>query len=214
MTNPQFVEPMPSVDEVQRPSPATIAAVRDSCMAVAARPAVLAEVFYAHLFEMAPQLRAMFPEDMSGQMQKMSDTLLAGIAALQEPDTARVEATLRRLGASHRRHYRVEPEHYGYVGHALTRAVRDVAGSRYSGSLSSAWIAVVQWIAAHMMAGAAAVEAGLSPTGRPLGVPHQREGVNTPPHGANVHHDGSTVPQQRESGGTVARRRVGGPTRY
>ena len=40
-----------------------IAAVRVSCLAVADRPVRLAEVFYAHLFEMAPQLRAMFPPD-------------------------------------------------------------------------------------------------------------------------------------------------------
>ncbi|MFC4947259.1 globin domain-containing protein [Pseudonocardia sp. GCM10023141] len=153
---PAFVEPAAETlpaSGIRRPSPATIAAVRASCRAVASRPVTLAEVFYEHLFEMAPNTRAMFPADMSEQMQKMTDTLLGAIAYLEQFDTAEMEATLRRLGAAHV-NYGVLPEHYLYIGHALTRAVRDVAGSTYSGSLSSSWIAVYQWVAAHMLAGA------------------------------------------------------------
>lgn len=146
----------PSPVTVRPPSAEVIDAVKQSYRAVADRPARLAEAFYGHLFEMAPQLRPMFPADMTAQMQKMSDTLLTAIAHLDTRDTARLETALRRLGADHHTRYRVEPEHYTYVGHALTRAVRDVSGPGYSGSLSSAWIAVYQWVAAQMTAGAAA----------------------------------------------------------
>ena len=45
--------------------------------------------------------------------------------------------------------------HYVYIPHALTRAVRDVAGSAWSGSLSSSWIALTMWVNGHMLAGAA-----------------------------------------------------------
>jgi hemoglobin-like flavoprotein len=145
-----------------------IAAVRASCLAVAHRPVRLAEAFYAHLFEMAPQLRAMFPPDLTGQMQKMSDTLLNAIGQLDTADTTALEAALRRLGADHRTRFGVEPEHYGYIGHALTRAVRDVAGPGYSSSLSSAWIAVYQWVAAQMTAGAQAAESGASAADRSM----------------------------------------------
>lgn len=158
----------------RRPSPEVVAAVRRSCAAVAARPVALTEAFYAHLFEMAPEIRGMFPQDLSGQMQKMADTLLGAIAALDAPDTAALETTLRKLGADHATRHGVQEAHYAYIGHALTRAVRDVAGPAYSGTVSSSWIAVYQWVAHHMTAGADAV-AALDASPRPLSaVPAQR----------------------------------------
>jgi hemoglobin-like flavoprotein len=155
---------------VRRPGPEVIAAVQASCAAVAHRPVHLAEAFYAHLFDMAPQLRPMFPADLTGQMQKMSDTLLGAVARLGAGDTDQLELALQQLGATHHTRYGVQPDHYLYIGHALTRAVRDVSGPAFSGSLSSSWIAVYQWIAGHMTAGAHAGESeGAAP-----GLPAQR----------------------------------------
>ncbi|OJY52003.1 MAG: hypothetical protein BGP03_08120 [Pseudonocardia sp. 73-21] len=148
---PAASDPGPSTSP--RPSRAVIEQVRRSCELVAARPVLLAETFYQQLFLMAPHVRAMFPADMTGQMQKMSDTLLTAITSLAGQDTEELEAALRRLGAQHRSHYGVETDHYVYVGHALTRAVRDLTGAQWSGSLSSAWIAVCQWVATHMISG-------------------------------------------------------------
>ena len=62
----------------------------------------------------------------------------------------------------------MEAEQYRYVGHALTRAVRDVAGLAYSGALSSSWIAVYQYLAGHMTAGARDVDS--------VEVPRPRDG--------------------------------------
>lgn len=166
---------------VRRPSPAVIEAVQASCRAVADRPVRLAEVFYANLFDMAPQLRAMFPDDMSDQMQKMTDALLGAIAQIATSDTVELEVALQGLGATHRTRYGVESQHYGYIGHALTRAVREVAGPAYSGALSSSWIALYQWVAAHMIAGADAVgqepTAGAAPV---LRLPEPREPQDQP----------------------------------
>jgi hemoglobin-like flavoprotein len=164
---PDTVEaPVPSL--VPRPAPEVIAAVSASCQAVADRPVRLAEAFYEHLFEIAPQARAMFPADMTQQMQRMTDTLLGAIARLESFETTKLEAALRRLGADHRTRYGVEAEQYRYVGHALTRAVRDVAGLAYSGALSSSWIAVYQYLAGHMTAGARDVDS--------VEVPRPRDG--------------------------------------
>lgn len=173
MTGPQ---PTGEIDGVARPSAAALAAVRDSCRAVAERPVLLAEVFYAHLFEMAPDLRVMFPDDLTGQMQNMTDTLLGAIAALDDPDTDRLVGTLRRLGAAHAARYQVRPEHYRYVGHALTRAVRDIVGAGYSGFLSSSWIGLTMWVSGQMIEGAE--EAARSPRTRPaVALPQQRAAV-------------------------------------
>lgn len=137
-----------------RPSLEVIAAVRGSLQAVAHRPVELAEVFYAELFAMEPRLRAAFPADMSGQMIKMTETIVGAISALDEPDLGELERALFELGRTHARRFGVENWQYGYIGHALTRAVRELAGASFSGSLSSSWIAVIQWVSAHMIAGA------------------------------------------------------------
>lgn len=149
---PAVSEPMD--DAARRPAPEVIDRVRASCAAVAERPVRLAEEFYRQLFAMAPAARGMFPPDLSGQMQKMTDALLAAIDGLGRGDTTELQAVLGRLGADHRLRYGVRDEHYLYIGHALTRAVREVAGAGWSGSLSSDWIGVYQWVARHMLAGA------------------------------------------------------------
>ena len=146
-----------------RPSLRDLSAIQASLAAVRRRPVALAESFYEHLFEMAPALRAMFADDMTAQMQRMTDVLLATLAALQNDAGAdeaddpvehpALERSLHALGARHRDHWNVVPGHYVYIAHALTRAVRDVAGSAWSGSLSSHWIALTQWITGHMLVG-------------------------------------------------------------
>lgn len=137
-----------------RPTPEVMAEVQRSCRAVADRPERLTEVFYAHLFEMAPWARSMFAADMTAQMQKMTETLLAAIQQLTTSDTADLEVLLHRLGAEHYARYGVEPKHYLYIAHALTRTVRDVAGWEYSAHLSSCWVWLSEWVCRHMIAGA------------------------------------------------------------
>ncbi|MCW0212942.1 MAG: globin domain-containing protein [Pseudonocardia sp.] len=137
-----------------RPSAEVMQAIRESCLTVADRPVELAEVFYGHLFEMAPGLRTMFAVDMTHQMQKMTETLLTAIDTLAHKDTADLEVLLYRMGADHYVRHQVEPEHYVHVAHALTRAIRDLVGLSYSSYLSSSWIALCQWVTNHMCAGA------------------------------------------------------------
>jgi hemoglobin-like flavoprotein len=135
-----------------RPARRDVLAIKASLTAVRREPVALAQCFYAHLFEMAPAVRTMFAGDMTAQMQRMTDVLLATIAALENEAPA-LENHLRGLGALHRDRWNVRPEHYLYIAHALTRAVRDVAGPAWSGSLSSSWIALTQWITGHMLVG-------------------------------------------------------------
>jgi len=138
----------------RRPAQRDILAIQASLVAVRKRPVALADSFYAHLFAMAPGIRGMFAEDMSTQMQRMTDVLLATIVALEDPaEQPALEHTLHALGALHRDRWNVVPEHYLYIAHALTRSVRDVAGPAWSSALSSSWIALTQWITGHMLDG-------------------------------------------------------------
>ena len=149
-----FAELVPPelVQQPPRPAPRDVLAIKASLAAVRREPVALAESFYAHLFEMAPATRVMFAGDMTAQMQRMTDVLLTTIAALENEAPA-LEHQLRGLGALHRDRWNVRPEHYLYIAHALTRAVRDVAGPAWSGSLSSSWIGLTQWITGHMLVG-------------------------------------------------------------
>jgi hemoglobin-like flavoprotein len=135
---------------VGRPDPTTASLVQTSCELVSDRPVVLAERFYAHLFAMAPDVRAMFPPDMTLQTEKLCAALLDAVRSLDNPEA--METQLSQLGAAHRSMYGVTADHYVYVGHALVRAVRDVSGHIWTTQLSSAWILVYEWIAAHMTA--------------------------------------------------------------
>lgn len=118
---------------------------------VADRPAALAESFYAHLFDMVPEVRGMFPADMSMQHERMSRTLVDAVRGADDP--AAVERLLQRMGGAHARNHAVIPEHYPHVGRALVRAVRDLS-PRWSPVVASAWVQVYEWMAAHMILGA------------------------------------------------------------
>src|SRR5215211_2899509 len=128
-----------SVVEVGRPDAATIEIARQSCAAVADRPVTLAETFYSHLFDLAPEVRGMFPADMSTQHDRMSRTLVDAVRDADDP--AAVERLLHRMGAAHARNHAVAPEHYPYVGRALVRAVRDLS-PQWSSSVGAAWVQI------------------------------------------------------------------------
>jgi hemoglobin-like flavoprotein len=129
-----------------------MAIVQRTAASVADRPVALAECFYHHLFELAPGVRGMFPQDMTAQNEKLSRALFEAVRALVDPDrhAARMEVNLHKLGADHARRHGVKPEHYPYVGHALVRAVSDVSGD-WSASTSSAWLWVYEWVSTHMI---------------------------------------------------------------
>lgn len=140
-----------SAAEVGRPDAQTIEMVRASCAAVIDEPAVIAECFYMHLFDLAPEVRGMFAKDMSVQNERMSRALMDAVRGADNP--AWVEYLLQRMGARHARHHGAVPEHYPYVGRALVRAVRDLS-PQWEPALGSAWVQVYEWMAAHMVLGA------------------------------------------------------------
>ncbi|MGL5830138.1 MAG: globin domain-containing protein, partial [Angustibacter sp.] len=109
---------------LERPSDQTLRQVRATMRRIADRPEELAATFYTTLFEMVPQVRAIFPHDLSPQQVRMTQALVTAVERCEEPD---VELYLRQLGARHVQ-YGVEPEHYQAVGQAMLTAARDLLG--------------------------------------------------------------------------------------
>src|SRR5690348_4950828 len=97
-------------------TPEQIKLVQDSFSKVAPISEQAAVIFYDRLFEVAPAVRAMFPDDMAEQRKKLMATLAVVVSGL-----GNLEAILPAASALAKRHvgYGAKPDHYPVVGGAL-----------------------------------------------------------------------------------------------
>ena len=95
--------------------------------------------FYATLFNMAPAVRPMFKEDISGQAEKLMNTLDFIVDALDELETlvpAAQELAVRHVG------YGAVDAHYDAVGQALVITLKDMLGPQFDEEQERAWTEV------------------------------------------------------------------------
>ena len=97
-------------------TPKQVVLVQDSFAKVAPISEAAAVMFYDRLFESAPQVKAMFPDDMIEQRRKLMVMLAAVVKGL-----GNLEQVLPTASALAKRHvsYGVKAEHYPVVGAAL-----------------------------------------------------------------------------------------------
>lgn len=118
-------------------TPAQITAVQDSFAQVAPIAETAAEIFYARLFAIAPQVKPFFQGDMGEQGAKLMATLGAVVGGLGD-----LNATLpaaRELAIRHVA-YGVLPEHYPPVGEALIYALSEGLGDGFTPDIENAWL--------------------------------------------------------------------------
>ncbi|WP_147125274.1 globin domain-containing protein [Shimia ponticola] len=96
----------------------------------------LVKTFYAELFRQAPKTRALFPEDMSGQFDKLADMLHLIVTQLGTSETFLSE--VQALGTRHA-HYGAKPEHFEAVGHALLHSLKEVVPGGLTAAEEEAW---------------------------------------------------------------------------
>lgn len=113
-----------------------------------------ADIFYTRLFEIAPELRALFPDDMSEQKDKLMQMLATAVNNLHEFET--ILPAVQELG---RRHvaYGVVDGHYDKVGQALLFALEKGLGDQFTQATRDAWIETYATLATVMKAAAAEV---------------------------------------------------------
>ncbi len=111
-----------------------------------------AHLFYARLFEVAPQLRRMFPADMHGQKQKLMAMLGATVAGLSDLDA--LIPKVKALGARHVG-YGARAADYNLVGEALLWTLERGLADAFTPEVRAAWTKVYGVLAATMQAGAA-----------------------------------------------------------
>jgi hemoglobin-like flavoprotein len=112
--------------------------------------AELTRIFYERLFAARPELRRLFPSDMTAQREKLAATLWAVVGGLDQPATAR--ARLTALGRDHVA-YGARPEHYPIVCEKLLESLVEVAGDEWDAETIADWRTALERIAAVMIEG-------------------------------------------------------------
>jgi len=129
-------------------NPAQIKLVQESFAKVAPISERAAVIFYDRLFELAPQVRAMFPNDMTEQRKKLMATLAVVVNGL-----ANLEAVLPAASALAKRHvaYGARPAHYPVVGGALLWTLEKGLGEAWTPDVAAAWTAAYDVLSSYMI---------------------------------------------------------------
>jgi hemoglobin-like flavoprotein len=129
-------------------TPDQIKLVQDSFAKVAPISAKAAELFYDRLFEIAPQVRAMFPDDMTEQRKKLMATLAIVVQGLNNLDTI-----LPAASALAKRHvsYGAEAAHYPVVGQALLWTLEQGLGPSWTPEVAAAWTSAYTTLSGFMI---------------------------------------------------------------
>jgi hemoglobin-like flavoprotein len=132
-------------------TPEAIDQIRTSYEAVAAQPRQLASRFYHELFAIAPNLRRLFPGDLTTLQGHFEAALALVVRNLDEVVVLR--ESLRELGAQHV-HWGARPEDYVSAREALIAAIRGLAPT-WGVELEGHWRTAITAIVVPMLEGAA-----------------------------------------------------------
>jgi nitric oxide dioxygenase len=107
-----------------------------------------AVIFYDRLFEIAPQVRSLFPSDMEEQRGKLMATLTAVVGGLTN-----LPLILPAASALARRHvsYGARAEHYPVVGAALLWTLEKGLGEGWTPDVADAWKAAYATLSGFMI---------------------------------------------------------------
>ena len=130
-------------------TPEQVKMVQESFGKVAPIADTAATLFYGRLFETAPQVRVLFPDDLTEQKRKLMATLAIVVNGLNN-----LPSVLPAASALAKRHvgYGAEPAHYPVVGGALLWTLEQGLGPAWTPELASAWTAAYTTLADFMIA--------------------------------------------------------------
>ncbi len=128
-------------------TPEQITLVQNSFAKV--RPAVreVAALFYNRLFQIAPQVRPMFPENMDEQGKKLMSVL--GIAVQSLANLPALIPVLEELAKKHLA-YGVEAAHYDVVGEVLLWTLEQGLQDEFTDDVREAWTQTYALVAQTM----------------------------------------------------------------
>ena len=129
-------------------TPDQVKLIQDSFAKVAPISEQAAVLFYDRLFEIAPQVKAMFPDEMTEQRRKLMMMLAAVVNGL-----GNLESILPAASALAKRHvgYGAKAEHYPVVGAALLWTLEQGLGDGWTPELSEAWNTAYGTLSGYMI---------------------------------------------------------------
>lgn len=137
---------MPTLTELQRHT------AQGAFAQILPNTETLGLLFYAHLFELDPSLRALFHTDLETQGHTLMTMLQLCVEGLNE--RAELQFALKNLGARHAE-YGVKLRDYATVTQALLWTLEQGLGTDWNAETENALRAVIDLFAAEMQAGAA-----------------------------------------------------------
>ena len=129
-------------------TPERIALVRESFVKVRPIADDAAALFYGRLFQIAPEVRSLFPVDLTEQGRKLMTTLAVVVNSLD--DLPALLPVVQRLGARHAG-YGVTEEHFAPVGAALLWTLEKGLGEGFTPEVRMAWTEAYHVLATVMI---------------------------------------------------------------
>lgn len=128
-------------------NPRQIGLIRESWSKVYPIADKAAELFYGKLFEIDPELKKLFPEDMTEQGRKLMTMINVAVNSLDN-----LAAVVPAVQESGRRHvnYGVKDEDYDTVGEALIWTLGMGLGDDFTDDVKQAWVEVYTLLATTM----------------------------------------------------------------
>ncbi|UWQ17436.1 globin family protein [Jannaschia sp. M317] len=129
-------------------TPDQITLVQDSFAKVAPIKDAAAAIFYARLFDIAPEVRPLFKGDMTEQGAKLMATLSVVVNGLR--DLGPIVPVAQKLARQHVA-YGVRAEHYQPVGAALIYALSQGLEDDFTDDVKQAWLTAYGTLSAVMI---------------------------------------------------------------
>lgn len=105
-------------------------------------------LFYQKLFEIKPEVRGLFPENLEKQQEKLAYML--GYVVQNLDRLGDLEQSIADLGRSHAKS-NVKAEHYPAVGEALIWTIQQALGENYQPEIGEAWGAAYGYLSEKMI---------------------------------------------------------------
>lgn len=109
---------------------------------------VVADLFYQRLFDVSPDMRSMFPEDLSDQKLELMATLKVMVNSLDAGD--QLIEMFETMGRDHKG-YGVVDDHYVQFSDALVWTLEEALGENFTDDVRHAWAALYSSIVSIMI---------------------------------------------------------------
>ncbi|MBX2804921.1 MAG: hemin receptor [Hyphomicrobiales bacterium] len=133
-------------------TPEQVKLVQDSFAKVEPIATQAGDMFYGRLFEIAPEVRPMFPADITAQRDKLLQMLTTAVSNLHQVEM--IIPAVKDLGKRHVG-YGVQDAHYDKVGEALIGTLENGLGEAFTDEVKAAWVETYGTLASVMKEAAA-----------------------------------------------------------